>query len=423
MVGLLAMAGIKPLIAAKGLGIVATLAIGAGLYVAARELVGQRHALITAALYLLLPNVVAYTVGGLETPVYTMCCAMALIACQQGKGRWSLAWAAAAAIMRPDGMIVFGVVLLGLWCQLRRVRPLVRPLLTALAAIALYYAIHYCIFGTLVPQTMITKGQVYRISPLLNVQHYLHRMFLSEPAAIVLALLAAVGIVPAVRRQSACVWLAVWYILYHLAFMLRALLFPWYLQPPIFVLAFFAGIAVSTIVCRLACRFSGTWIERMVLSRTSTLLVLLVLLAIPGNVVYARGRRASNTYDESVRGALGRWLNVHAASGELVFTESLGYIGYYNDQPFVDWPGLVAPDVPALIKGVDKITGFARIIEANKPIWLAIRSSEWRDLRPEVKSRYALAAKFSSSQPNEDGYVVARRLAAPTVSTAASAAP
>lgn len=114
-------------------------------------------------------------------------------------------------------------------------------------------------------------------------------------------------------------------------------------------------------------------------------------------------------YEHKVREAAGRWLTLHTSPTDLVFTESLGYIGFFSHNRFVDWPGLVDTSIPALVKGLSRIEGYKRIIEAKSPQYLVLRDEEWNSLKKAIGSRYKVVAQFPSPFPEYLGYIIAER--------------
>lgn len=252
IVGLLALMGIPPLAAAKIVGMSAALMGGWILHRAALRIQCPRHASITAAMYMLLPTTVAYATCGLETPLYTLACMIALFSIPHSSPCSALIMGVLATIIRPDGLLVLLIVMVGIWWKERQFR--VRWVTPAVIMLFSFFAIHYGIYGTWVPHSMIAKAQVYHVDPLKNIGRYLERMFLSQKEGLPLYALALWG-VWLVRRNWHYLWLVAWYVVYHLAFMLRAPLFDWYLHPPIFVVIFFAGIAVGHILSRFERRY------------------------------------------------------------------------------------------------------------------------------------------------------------------------
>jgi len=410
--GVLTRLGADPLVASRLLGIAATLGVGIVLFVLAKRQLPARHAVTAAAPYLLLPTTAAYSICGLETPVYTLSCVLTLSATIAGRNRAALSLGALAAVLRPDGLIVLAVAGLAALVQARRLAPgeIVRSCLPAAAILGVCAAAHYAAYGSLLPQTLVAKSLAYHVDPLTNALNYLHRMLLAQPAGLPVYALAAAGAIGALRANRSLGWLLLWYVLYHVAFMWRAALFGWYLQPPVPVVLFFAGFALARLLVRLEQAASNRWPGLPGFRFAVLALLGVTLAATPMSCVYGRAKLRSRTYERSVREAAGRWLDRNTDPQDLVFTESLGFIGYYNRNRFVDWPGLVDPDVPELIVGLNRTEGFLRIIEQKSPVYLALRDHEWERLRLRIEDDYAVVTEFPNRTGTRwSGYKVARR--------------
>jgi hypothetical protein len=80
------------------------------------------------------------------------------------------------------------------------------------------------------------------------------------------------------------------------------------------------------------------------------------------------------------RKVIGTWLAEHGSPGDSVFTESLGYFGYYSGMRVLDYPGIVSPAVVAARREGDS---FAHVIAATRPDWLVIRPGEAARIQSE----------------------------------------
>jgi len=85
--------------------------------------------------------------------------------------------------------------------------------------------------------------------------------------------------------------------------------------------------------------------------------------------------------EDAHRKNIGLWLKENCKSQETVFTESLGYIGFFSQTKMLDYPGLVTPEVTRLSIS-DKRTCFFEILRVLKPDWLVLRPYEVEMLFP-----------------------------------------
>lgn len=98
------------------------------------------------------------------------------------------------------------------------------------------------------------------------------------------------------------------------------------------------------------------------------------------------------------RREIGLWLRSHAAPGDRVYLEPLGYIGYYSELKMYDYPGLCSPEVVAAHRA-----GFqphAGLIHALQPEWLVLRPFEAQGVaidRPQLfKQEYEFVRLFTA---------------------------
>ncbi len=395
---LLACAGLSPIAAAKILGAIAGAVTAGVMALWLRRESSSAPAFAGALVFALFPPAVAYSVGGMETAVYTLACFAALIQITKRASRSALAWGAVSVLLRPDGLIALAVVSFFALRDLRNPedrRKVISGMALAGAMIVLGAAAHRLYYGAWVPQTMIAKSVAYEIWPGRNTLRYLHRMFLSQPYGLPLYVLAGIGLFRT-RRWKRWAPLLVWYIVYHLAFFLRARFFSWYLQPPLAVLTAFAGAAVADFLDILGRRRPS--LRRWVPAAAA---VAILVAGLAACAWYARGRRLYQLREETVRMAAGCWLDAHADPSERVFTESLGYIGYYCRNPIVDWPGLAEPGVIDLLRRRRlrgrRLDGYLAVIREFQPRWLVLRVWEWNELEPSLAERYEPKIGFPAS--------------------------
>jgi hypothetical protein len=99
-----------------------------------------------------------------------------------------------------------------------------------------------------------------------------------------------------------------------------------------------------------------------------------------------------------VRMQIGKWLREHMRTGERVYLEPLGYIGYFSGAEMVDFPGLVSPQVVTLRK--EQHLAFEEVVPVLKPEWVVVRP--WRHKRlhrlEAFRTAYTLACTFDATE-------------------------
>jgi hypothetical protein len=111
---------------------------------------------------------------------------------------------------------------------------------------------------------------------------------------------------------------------------------------------------------------------------------------------------------------IAEFLREHVRSGERVYLEPFGYIGYYSGQRILDWPGLVSPEVVAarrrnrvrIAAAEDPYEeGLVAVAEDLKPEWMVVRltESEWLTKRPFFQE-YEWVKDFDAWSNNLENY-------------------
>ena len=127
-------------------------------------------------------------------------------------------------------------------------------------------------------------------------------------------------------------------------------------------------------------------------------LVIPVTLAGIAVLSYAGGVLQLSTHqrfvENGVRKAVGVWLSEHAAEGDSVHSEPIGYIGFYSKLKVYDWPGLQSPEVVELRHQYGNRRD--KVIKALMPDWLVLRPYELLQLSQLLKfeGAYDLAMVF-----------------------------
>lgn len=404
---LASIANLDPIVAIKSIGLVSAVITCLLIFRILTQFLPRSLAAIATGIYVFLPPVIAYSTNGLETALYTLLCCAALERIYVQDDSKAVILGAFAALVRPDGVLVLGIVGLAvLWGNRSDWRALIRKCLPAVMILAVGLGAHYLYYGALFPQTVTAKLAGYHVDPVENALKYLERMLVAQPTGIPLYILAVWAVIRIIKKWPQLLFFLSWYVIYHLFFMLRAPLFDWYLHPPLFVLCLFAGLGLFDLI-----DVGLRWIKRdqFVLHAQTLVGSLLLVLLLLSSVPYARNRLNGQKHVDATNKAASLWLRQNVGAGDVVFTEALGYIGYFNDARFVDWPGLTSSDIPDLLSKNDadgRYRGYILIIQTYQPNYLVLRSNEWRDLRAELEPQYRECAQFPADDSRPDWYVI-----------------
>jgi hypothetical protein len=160
-------------------------------------------------------------------------------------------------------------------------------------------------------------------------------------------------------------------------------LFPWYLPP----IAMCGIVALTRAPFVLAATLPGLrlWLQP------------LACAALTGIVLEMAALTFFTTWEMKIdqaviengnRKQVGFWLKDHAHPNDLVYLESLGYIGYFSAARVADFPGLISPAVVHYRRdlGLD----FYSLIPYLKPDWIVVRPSQREQMLhlPFIKDSY-----------------------------------
>jgi hypothetical protein len=176
--------------------------------------------------------------------------------------------------------------------------------------------------------------------------------------------------------------------------------YAWYLTLPAAVglVALAGGIAQLLDVAR---GLRAPWQVRSV--QVAALLPAVAFLGLGSWFTFqaARQLKAQQALIETgIRRPIGEFLRENAASGDTVFMEPLGYIGFYSGLKTYDYPGLSSPEVVDAIERLGK--DYAPLIRDLKPTWLVLRPREISKIfndDPELLQRqYPPVRRFDQSE-------------------------
>ncbi len=180
------------------------------------------------------------------------------------------------------------------------------------------------------------------------------------------------------------------------AFYLNSIyVYPWYLPPWTMLGTIALAFAADWAAARAAAAGRRRLRAAVVTLAAATVALQVILLA----CVAWQMRIQQQVIEDQGRRVIGEWLRDHAAPGDRVFLEPLGYIGYYSQLKTYDVPGLSAPEVVRALRSGS--AAYADLITRFNPEWLVLRpveiqrqgiSKEW------ILARYRIA-KVIDNEP------------------------
>ena len=373
--------GIPVDLAAKGLGMASALAGCALLYRLTCSELGRGGALLAAALLALNGVHAPVSMSGMETSFYTSICLAAL--CLQARHpRVTALLTACACLLRPDGLLLAGILTLVHVSERRPLR--VGPLLCFWLPLTAWIAAALLLFGSPVPTSLAAKLAYPDYGPFSLVAAL---RAVGPRLGMGLLFFGGLGIAEVRHRLRPLLPLVAWTALYLLAF-LRAPNFTWYYVPAL------PGLIVLGVagLCSVGRHLSAWATDRALPERRLVLAVhgiaIAGVLAVAAVDLHDQREFINRTHGPEVSGtyrAIAHWLHDYTPANARVGIPEVGYVGFYGNRRVLDLAGLCSPEViPYLRKRAYEaaVHDFhpeyvVLTTEGHRPIHNAILRSPW----------------------------------------------
>jgi len=373
--------GVPVELAAKTLGMASALAGCALLYRLTLSALGRGGALLAAALLAVNGAHASISMSGMETSLYTTIC-LAAFCLQPHHPRLTALLAASACLLRPDGLLLAGILAL---VHLSERRPLrAAPLVCFGVPLIAWVIVALLLFGSAVPTSLAAKLAYPDYGP-FSLTAALRAV--GPRLGLGLLLFGGLGIAVVRQRQRTLLPLVAWTALYLLAF-LRAPNFTWYYVPALPGLIVLGVTGLCAVQQRL-----GSWADargprKQWLMRAIVGIAVAGVLAVAGADLYDQREFISRTHGPEVSGtyrAIAHWLRDSTPADARVGIPEVGYVGFYSDRRVLDLAGLCSPEViPYLRKrAYEAVVRDFRpeyvvlTTEGHRPIHSTISNSAW----------------------------------------------
>jgi len=333
-----------------------------------------RFASLWAILFASSSGIVPITMSGMETSLLILSMALAIRGIALKTSLLAIG-AAMTVLTRIDGLL-FAVPFLAASLITDRRWGLRQVAMTVILLLPwLVFSTSY--FGDPVPQSLKAKMAVYDLGFSFSAKPFIERFTPIGQATLIKSLVKAVssivilaGIAGVRKGTHPLLPVAGYFFIYSVLFMSSGgLIFPWYLTPAIFAYDLILATGFVMLLGK-----AESWIGK----KAADIATCFVIIAIATlNISILSGRldeyREIQGIEDELRTEIGLWLRDNAGSGESVFLEPIGYIGYHAGPGvgIIDEIGIVSPQIER--------------IRRETPAWYI---KALRELRPDYIVEY-----------------------------------
>ncbi|MAT42509.1 MAG: hypothetical protein CL609_09225 [Anaerolineaceae bacterium] len=319
---------------ANGLGAFSLAYGGFLLWLILRHQEANYAAWLSLLLFPIFPSVIK-TISS-ETPLYIFTGLLTIYLYQIRKFNWSAFFAGLIVLIRPDGLILPGLLIIINLIQHRKI-PFKYGLIVLFVNLPwLIFAWLY--FGLPIPITLNVKQSqgVMQISQLFAPGFLdLIKQFLSQPIYWIHCLLFTVGLVfliveKKIQNQIVLFWVVLYFLAYTIMGVTR---YFWYYAPLFPAIIILIGLGLE-------------WLKKIspkTYQKYFATSLMLFLFIFQLNVFF----KSSQQFDKrvSIYKEIGIWLNQYTDETDTIGLLEVGIIGYYADRTMIDFAGLIKPEV------------------------------------------------------------------------------
>jgi len=358
------------------------------------RILGRRPVVATAAVlgFASLPELARISVGGMESPLFLVCAVSACFAVQNGRAGLAGILTAATCLVRPEGVLLAGILFLA---QVRRPRDLVRFTIPILVAGAAAIAILYAVYGTPIPHSITAKSAMQGPDPAADraarLAMIVRQAFLPRTAYAPILGFAVVGVVRAWRAGGAARTLSIFALAISASYIAaRPHTWGWYYYVPLAGLVLWTALGIEA-AFEFSVRRAGSALRHAVESFAPQL----ASVGLAGLSFFAASRLES-PIEARVYAPLWAWAERTSAAepGARILASDIGAIGHRWKGIVLDSEGLTWPE--ALLHKFP-----ATIIDATAPEYLLVVAERPRlrhlEARPDILARYEAIERFNAT--------------------------
>ncbi len=337
----------------------------------------QRHPKHTIAIllfpFILLSHRLIYAGVGMETFLLLLVLLLTTVTYLSNKLTLATILAALAVLVRPDSLVLIGLLGLDYLYRERKLPPWKYPLLF-LAVLSPWYFSHWLTYGEVFPQTLAAKLAQSEAKDAFRGELFLSRAlgrltpFESLPLNATFLGILLLGCIPARKNRLASL-MVLWGILYvaSYAFFLNAPGYKWYYTPLLLPLGILLSLGLEFLINTVQ---ENKYIHTTICIALLGLLFTYAILGLPHKQDVHRTKWFR--YKQ-----VAQWMNQHAEPNSSLASPEIGILRYYYEKGLIiDTLGLVTPEAVPFVRE-RKISEF---IKQTKPDYI-LTDKPYRKIR------------------------------------------
>lgn len=271
------------------------------------------------------------SVSGMESSLFLLMCVFAIKSYSDGRTFRAVLVASATYFVRPEAVLLVGVMVLWPLIFQRNAKLALRHALTSAAFVTPFLLLLYQAYGTFIPQSVLAKSTVEPWTLWMVIK----ALILSDPLCVVLLPLTLYGAWQAWRSNTYSRMWVMWIVPFALSYLIsRPPVYKWYGEPVHYAEMLFSAIAIHQLVQNR--ERIKSWILRPQLIAAVCAVIVLgwgVILAVEG-----RSGIQHNMYY-----GFRDYYADRPIKNDTLLCGDIGAIGYYSKAHIIDPYGLVTP--------------------------------------------------------------------------------
>lgn len=316
--------------------------------------------ILFALCYIICPIITRLGVGGMESSLFVLLLVLSLSVWETGHYGLTAIIASLTVFVRPEASILVAVygcmVLWNVWKKKERSSVILRFVLPVIVAISCGGLLLYHTYGAVIPQSVVAKSHLERVS----VWSVIQGLLLTDPFCIALFPFAVIGLFVRTSPEDKRLFLplTIFIGLFLIAYLtMRPPIYKWYGAPVHYWECLLGAVGLLWILQRRRTVYQHAQkkiVHCSLIAVSIAAIVLLVLL-----------QRSSGSVEKNVYDPLREWYRTHDLHGKSILADDIGFSGYYSGAYIYDPYGLVFP--PAL-----RYPDMVSMIEHYKPNYLLL---------------------------------------------------